>query len=293
MEPAVGYISILSMAIIAASMLAFWQLWLKQGYYVMPLSIQQSRRDARRKKNGGSIIQETSEINQTCGNAGVDGKVPGELLECPKDKEKLSQDEIDTNLFSFVKKMAIYLYFTDRELILKDIGFEQMLYIYFLRRWIVFFFFTGIAMIIFLLCWARLTTSNWRLIFSRLLGSKGDTITSLDADTFLSCIVTVGVILQIFNMRKYLATRLSRTVVKSETIIGHRKEIWHQIRTVKFRGIEPNDKNGKAFRSIIEAYMRLHDIEGSLEKVILLPHLNTKIKLEKEREDITLKLCVV
>lgn len=194
---------------------------------------------------------------------------------------------MERNLFRFSKKMGHYLFFADRDVIMKDIGFEQMLYIIFLRRMIVFNLVIGTLVALFIFVWARLKTSQTLIILQRLLGSRDVTLTDFDVNTFISCLYTLVLTLFIFKLRKYMASRLVDSVLESEERkTDHRSDIWFQIRTVKFRGIVEEDSQGTMFRTILEGYMKANNIPGKLVKLIMLPYLEDRIKLEKEKEDI-------
>lgn len=212
-----------------------------------------------------------------------------------KKKSKTNpDDQMERNLFRFMKKMGHYLYFADRDVILKDIGFEQMLYIIFLRRMIVFNVVAGILVALFIFVWARLKTTNTVIIMQRLLGSRDVTLTDFDVNTFMSVMYTLIFTIFIFSLRKYMASRLVDQILESEEKkTEHRPDIWYQIRTVKFRGIMEEDSQGTIFKTIIEGYMRVNNIKGKLIKIIMLPYLEDRIKLEKEKDDIITKYSLI
>lgn len=148
--------------------------------------------------------------------------------------------------------MGSYLFVADRNVILRDIGLEQMLYVVFMRRMIVFFLCAGIVITMLILVWARLTTSNEMLILSRILGSRDITLTSLDFNTFVACCYTIIFTIFIISLRKHMAVRLCDSIVAAEEKKAtHRPDIWFQVRTIKFRGVLANDEKGKTFKLII------------------------------------------
>ena len=206
----------------------------------------------------------------------------------PKKKPKKNPDDpMERNLFKFTRKMGHYLFLADKDVIMKDIGFEQMLYIMFMRKLIVFNLVVGVFVSLFIFVWARLKTANTVIILQRLLGSRDITLTDLDVNTFISCICTLVFTLFVISLRKYMSSRLVDSVLESEeTATEHRADIWYQIRTVKFRGIEDRDSKGEVFKAIVQSCMKANGVQGSLVKVIMLPYLEDRIKLEKEKEDI-------
>lgn len=84
-----------------------------------------------------------------------------------------------------------------------------------------------------------------------------------------------------------MSSRLVDSVLESEERkTDHRSDIWFQVRTVKFRGIVEQDSQGTIFKTLLEGYMKANKIPGKLVKLIMLPYLEDRIKLEKEKEDI-------
>ena len=274
-----GWVTLVSFGITLASFGLFWLVWLRKGHYEMPATLR--KEGIIPQRTIGRLITDSQEPS-----AHQEAKRHDPLPRTDSPGDEKPVDPMERNLFRFIKKMGSYLFFSDRDIILKDLGFEQMLYFFFLRRWIIFYMGVGFLVPIFIVGWARLTTDNWRLIVYRLLGSKESTITSLDFDTFMSSLITICVTFHLFSMRKYLSSRLCRTIVNSEIKTKHRRDIWYQTRTLKFRGVQPTDPHGRMFKKIIESYMVMHKVQGKIEKLILLPHLNEKIKLEKEKEEI-------
>lgn len=261
MDSAFGVVVGASFGICGLAYVIFWAVWLRKGHYEMPTSCK------KLDQRGSSVT-----------NASNPGK---------KKPKKNSEDPMERNLFKFTYKMGHYLFFADRDVVMKDIGFEQMLYIIFCRRMIVFNLVVGILVAMFIFVWARLKTSNTLIILYRLLGSRDVTLTDFDVNTFISSMYTIVFTLFIFNLRKYMSSRLVDSVLESEERKAeHRPDIWFQIRTVKFRGVAEEDLNGTIFKELIESYMKANKIEGKLLKVIMLPYLEDRIKLEKEKEDI-------
>lgn len=261
MDSAFAVVVAASFGICVLACVIFWAVWLRKGHYEMPTS-------CRELDKRGSAVTNSS--------------VPGK-----KKPKKHPDDQMERNLFRFMKKMGHYLFFADRDVVMKDIGFEQMLYIIFCRRMIIFNLVVGFLVSLFIFVWARLKTNNTYIILYRLLGSRDVTLTDFDVNTFISCLYTLVLTLFIFKLRKYMASRLVDSVLESEEKkTEHRPDIWFQIRTVKFRGLAEEDPQGMIFKALIEGYMKANKIDGRLVKVIMLPYLEDRIKLEKEKEDI-------
>jgi hypothetical protein len=255
MDSSMGFVALASLGISILSMGLFWLIWLRKGHYEMPSVVKET--DLKKKSKEGQA------------------------------EPAAEADQMERNLFKFTLKMSKYLYFADREVLLKDLGLEQMLYIVFMRRMIIFFLIVGIGMSIIIFVWARLTTSEAKLIILRLIGSRDITLTSLYFSTFLGCCLTVCITLFVLSLRKYMTVRILSSVVASEEKIKvHRADIFFQLRTLKFKGVDPQDRRAKVFKAIVESYMKLNNIEGRLVKLILLPYLEKRIKTENEIEDI-------
>jgi hypothetical protein len=251
-----------SFGICATSLVLFWAIWLRKGHYEMPTILKEL------DKKGSAVRNSSSPPDK-------------------KKTKKIPEDPMERNLFRFCRKMGHYLYFADRDVIMKDIGFEQMLYIIFMRRMILFNLVIGLLIALFIFVWARLKTAYTIIILQRLLGSRDMTLTDFDVNTFMSCIYTLVFTLFIMQLRKYMASRLVDSVLESEEKkTDHRPDVWYQIRTVKFRGIADEDSQGVIFKQVVEGYMRANNIKGRLVRVISLPYLEDRIKLEKENEDI-------
>jgi hypothetical protein len=255
MDSSMGFVALASLGISILSMGLFWLIWLRKGHYEMPSVVKET--DLKKKSKEGQA------------------------------EPAAEADQMERNLFKFTLKMSKYLYFADREVLLKDLGLEQMLYIVFMRRMIIFFLIVGIGMSIIIFVWARLTTSEAKLIILRLIGSRDITLTSMEFNTSMSCIYTIILILFVLSLRKYMTVRLLDSVVASEERQNiHRADIFYEMRTLKFNGLNPNDKHGRVFKAIIEARMKLNNIEGKLSKLILLPYLVMKIDIDREIEEI-------
>lgn len=262
MDEAFAVVTGVSFGICVTSMVLFWAIWLRKGHYEMP-----------------TCLKDLDKRGSAVGNS---SSPPAK-----KKQKKNPDDPMERNLFRFSRKMGHYLFFADRDVIMKDIGFEQMLYIIFMRWMILFNLMIGTFVALFIFVWARLKTGNTVIILQRLLGSRDITLTDFDVNTFISSLYTLAFTLFIFKLRKYMASRLVDSVLESEEKkTDHRPDIWYQIRTVKFRGVADADTKGIHFKTIIEAYMKANKIKGSLVKVILLPYLEDKIRLEKEKEDL-------
>lgn len=274
-----GWVTLVSFGITLTSTLLFGLVWLRKGHYEMPSILR--KEGIIPKRTITRLITDNPEQEGPTQNS-TRIKLPRSDSTC----EDKPEDPMERNLFRFIKKMGRYLFCSDRDIILKDLGYEQMLYFFFLRRWIIFYLGVAITVPIIVMAWSRLTTDNWTLILYRMLGSRESTLTGLDFDTFISSILTICVTFHLLSMRKYLSSRLCKSVTKSEIKAKNRRDIWYQIRTLKFRGIQPGDPHGRAFKAIVESYMKIHKIEGKIEKLILLPHLNEKIKIEKEIEEV-------
>jgi hypothetical protein len=183
--------------------------------------------------------------------------------------------------------MVHYLFFMNQQVIMRDIGFEQTLYIIFIRRIILFKLVAGVLVSLFVFSWARLKTSQTTLILKRLVGSRDLTLTDLDVNTFILCCYTIVFTLFLLGQRRYMASTLIRTIIESEERKSdYRADIFYQIRTIKFRGVSDKDQKAKVFKMILQGFMKVHNVKGQLLKVIKMPLLENKIKLEKEREDI-------
>ena len=267
-----GWATLVSVIVIFLTLGLFWIMWLRSGYYEMPSSVMRPRS----KTNKPPLFQTTEGTK-----SGADSKEKSAPVSVEPSQPFAN---VETNLFKFIAKMVRYLFFTDKEVILKDLGFEQMLFVHFMRTWIGFFFFVGVAVMVCVLVWARLATSNLTLVGHRLLGSKETTITSLDFDTFVSCLINVALTLQVLSLRRFLGTRLCHLIKSGEVKTHFHSDIWFQTRTLKFKGISKQDKVGEGFRVILRCYMKLAKIGGTVEKLIILPHMNKKIKLEIEKE---------
>ena len=202
---------------------------------------------------------------------------------------------MERNLFKFCYKMGKYLFFSDQSVLKKDLGFEQMLYIVFMRRFTVFYLIIGMVVSLFIFAWARLTVSNSEIILRRLLGSRDLTLTDMDVNTFISSVYSTVLILYILHLRRMMANRLMTNIVDSEVpakepgqpvVHPHRQDVWFQIRTVKFFGLHKDDKRGVGLKHIINCTLKINEIEGSLLKHHMLPYLELRIKIEEEIEDI-------
>lgn len=263
MDETIGWVAAISLIItfIIAPFL-FWLIWLRHGHYEMPAVL----KEMNKKKVSLASPSTLTESNFA----------PTE----PK-------DPMERNLFKFVKKMGHYLFFMDRGVLMRDIGFEQTLYVIFIRRIILFKFIAGIIVTILVFVWARLKTSNTVLILKRLIGSRDLTLTDLDVNTSILCCYSVIFTMFLLSQRRYMASTLIGSVIDSEHKTGeHRADIFYQIRTIKFRGVSDKDRKAKVFKSILQGFMKVNMVKGDLFKVIVLPFLENKIKLEKERESI-------
>lgn len=264
MDETIGWVALVSFSItFILSPFLFWLIWLRNGHYEMPAVL----KEMDKKK---ATIANSSAVTQISSEAPI-----------------VQKDPMERNLFKFTKKMIHYLFFMDQSILMRDIGFEQTLYIIFIRRVVVFKFVAGVIVSLFVFVWARLRTSDTTLILKRLIGSKDLTLIDLDVNTFILCCYTIVFTMFLLRLRKYMASRLIRSVIDSEERKSeHQADIFYQIRTIKFRGLSDKDKKAKVFKMILEGYMKVNKVKGELIKVIVLPFLEERIKLEKEREGI-------
>lgn len=248
MDESMIWVAGASLGICGVALSVFWCVWLRKGEYQMPTTLQ------------------------------------GE--DQPPDPEN-PYASMERNLFRFCHKMGRYLYFANEEVLRKDLGFEQMLYIVFMRRFSMFFLAVGVLISLTIFVWARLTTSNTQLIVKRLVGSRDLTLTNQDFNTFISCVYTVVLTLWLFHMRRMMTSRLVANVQRSENNESqHKHDIWFQIRTIKFFGLQPQDVKGKGLRALIEVLLKLKRIDGRLVKHLMLPYMEKRIKFETEISDI-------
>ena len=248
MDESMIWVGCASLGICGLALSVFWCVWLRKGEYQMPTTLQG---------------QDT-----------------------PTDPEN-PYTTMERNLFRFCHKMGRYLYFANEEVLRKDLGFEQMLYIVFMRRFSMFFLAVGVIISLTIFVWARLTTSNTQLIVKRLVGSRDLTLTNQDFNTFTSCVYTTVLTLWLFHMRRMMASRLVANVQRSENNDSHHKhDIWFQIRTVKFFGLQPEDVKGKGLRALVEVLLKLKRVDGKMVKHLMLPYMEKRIKFESEISDI-------
>ena len=124
-------------------------------------------------------------------------------------------------------------------------------------------------------------------IVKRLVGSRDLTLTNQDFNTFTSCVYTTVLTLWLFHMRRMMASRLVANVQRSENNDSHHKhDIWFQIRTVKFFGLQPEDVKGKGLRALVEVLLKLKRVDGKMVKHLMLPYMEKRIKFESEISDI-------
>ena len=237
-----------SLGMCALALSIFWCVWLRKGEYQMPTTLQ--------------------------------GEDKSQDPENP-------YASMERNLFRFCHKMGKYLYFANEEVLRKDLGFEQMLYIVFMRRFSMFFLAVGVVISLTIFVWARLTTSNPQLIVKRLVGSRDLTLTNQDFNTFISSVYTLVLTLWLFHMRRMMTSRLVANVQRSENNdSSHKNDIWFQIRTVKFFGLQPEDVKGKGLRALVEVLIKLKAIDGKMIRHLMLPYMEKRIKIETEISDI-------
>lgn len=262
MDSTIGWVALISFSItLVLSPFLFWLIWLRNGHYEMPAILKEMN------KKEGSVVNSSSTPS-------------------PRVSEQ-QEDQMERNLFKFSKKMIHYIFFMRMEVLLRDIGFEQTLYIIFFRRMIIFQLSAGVLISLFVFVWARLTTSNTTLILQRLIGSRDITLTDYDVNTSMLCVYTCAMTMFLLSQRKFMTSRLIGSVIEGEEKNSeHRADIFYQIRTVKIRGVVESDKKANILKLILEGFMKVNNVKGKLLKVIALPYLEQRIKLEKEKEEV-------
>lgn len=230
-----GWATLVSVGAIIGTLGLFWIMWLRTGYYEMPCSVM-----LKKKNESQAPLFQSNKMKEKGTTENLEPKnrqLEDNINDCPS---------VEKNLFRFILKMTKYLFFMDKEILMKDLGFEQMLFIHFMRKWMSFSFFAGVIMMLAVLVWAVLYTSNWSLVWNRLLGSRETTITSLDFDTFMASALSLAISFQVLSLRRFLASRLCKLVKESEVKTHFHNDIWYQTRTLKFKGLSRADQKGEA-----------------------------------------------
>ena len=212
MDAQIGWVVLVSIIIVIFTMIIFWALWLRKGHYEMP-SILRTQPAATVETPRGSPERVARTITNNPPAVGAGG---GNTPSPNREQTAVKKHEMERNLFKFTKKMGSYLFLADRNIILRDLGLEQMLYVIFLRRMIIFFLCVGTVLTILIFVWARLTTSNGKLILYRILGSRDITLTNLDFNTFVACGFTVVFTMFLMSLRKHMVVRLCDMIVATE-----------------------------------------------------------------------------
>ena len=101
-------------------------------------------------------------------------------------KHRITQDpRIETRLHRFMMKMIYYIFFEDRAVLAREIGFEQTYYLLFYRIFIAFFFIASIVVITGISFWSSLITSSRTILIMRTFQAKELILTTNDFQTFL------------------------------------------------------------------------------------------------------------
>lgn len=202
-----------------------------------------------------------------------------------RDTSLRSQDKdpsIEPNFFKFIKKMAKYIYCARKEIMIKEIGFEQTYYILFYRRFLGFFLVLTPLVLLFIFFWARYATQDIQIILQRLAAAKERVITRIDVISFAACIYSVAMLTMLIFVRAAVNVDNLREIMVTEdnSETRHTKEdLWFEMRTMKVHGVPSMDTNGKHLELLIHKLMKKHGISGRVEQVSIIPNINKTLRL--------------
>lgn len=235
-------IVLLSLGVIIFAIVVFKYLWLSRGIYIMPPSISFPHRH--------------------------------NLTQSPN---------LEYSVTKFLLKMMLYILWKNKSILVKEIGFEQAYYLVFYRIMITFFLFSSIIATTIVTVWSSTKSPDKNILYLRLIGSKDTAITSNDFHTFVQCLYTVAMTWVIIHYRSRMNAHNIRLIKQSEDKPGRdREEEWLQIRTVKVRGVLPQDTKGICLKGVLQQLMLINNIPGKILYVTVIPDLQKAIRTQDE-----------
>ncbi len=201
-------------------------------------------------------------------------------------KENFVQDpRIEYSLTKFLGKMIYYIYFADRTVMVHEIGFEQTYYLMFYRIFIVHMLLMGILVVFCISAWSTQYTKSVFVLVHRMMQAKEFILTDNDFHTFIQSFVTIITTAVILHYRSRLGLHnYSRVQASEKKNVKVRDDHWHQVRTMKVRGIHHNDFRGECFKLLLEKLMEKEGIKGRVERVMVIPDLQPSIEIMNQIE---------